>query len=72
MRGFRVQTNTTIMKKFFQTPNREEQRVLIVYCNGLLDGEFINYNEALTHCRYLMSLGYEAEMKSRYLDESEY
>lgn len=60
------------MNKFFQTPNKEEQRVFEIYSDGLLDSAFLKYDEALSHCRYLKRLGYEAEMKSRYLDESEY
>lgn len=60
------------MNNYFTTPNREEQRVFEVYEGGLLDCAFLNYDEALSHCRYLTRLGCEAKIKTRQLDESEY
>ena len=60
------------MNNYFTTPNREKQRVFEVYEGGLLDCAFLNYDEALAHCRYLMRLGYNPKIKTRRLDESEY
>ena len=47
-------------------------KVFEVYEGGLLDCAFLNYEEALSHCRYLMRLGCKPKIKTRQLDESEY
>jgi len=60
------------MNPMFSTPDKENQRVYQVWANGLLDGEFIKYDQALLWLRLIKRDGHEARLTSRFLDESEY
>jgi hypothetical protein len=62
----------TIMNPMFSTPDKENQRVYQVWANGLLDSEFIKYDQALLWFRLIKRDGHKARLTSRFLDESEY
>ena len=60
------------MNPMFSTPDKENQRVYQVWTDGLLDGEFLKYDHALSWFRLIKADGTRVKMTTRYLDESEY